>query len=139
MVTLNQIKQIEEEAKIKIEALREEARHEVVQLIAAKKEELAELEQKYIEITGKNFKGEMATPASGHRGGRRSRISADERKALASTLVGIIKSAKTGCAMGTMLSRTGLSSNIIRDVLKTIPGLTKTGRLSGTLYFIKDY
>jgi len=129
MNTLEQIRKIEEEAKVKVDALRDQAKSELVRQIAAKKEELAQLEAKYIELTGKNFKGEITNT-----GGKRVRLNDDQRLGLIATIEGIVKSAVDGISTGEIVKRVNQPANLVRELLKESTNIRREGNKSSTRY-----
>ena len=130
MNTLEQIRKIEEEAKQRVDALRDQAKSELVRQIAAKKEELAQLEAKYIELTGKNFKGEIS-----NNGGKRVRLSDDQRLGLIATIEGIVKNAVDGISSGEIVKRVSQPANLVRELLKESKNIRREGNKSSTRYY----
>ena len=131
MNTLEQIRKIEDEAKRQVDALRDQAKSELVKQIAAKKEELAALESKYIELTGKNFKGEAMARSS-----KRGRVGDDERVAIIASIEGMVRSAADGITTSEIVSRINQHPNLVRDLLKESTNIRREGNRSSTRYFI---
>ena len=129
MNTLEQIRKIEEEAKQKVDALRDQAKSELVRQIAAKKEELAALEAKYIELTGKNFKGEAIPRAS-----KRVRINSEQRMSLIASIESMVKNAVDGISTGEIVSRLNQPANLVRELLKESTNIRREGNRSSTRY-----
>ena len=91
---------------------------------------LADLQRQYEELTGKTVKGEKSELS-------RKRLTKEEKSALVILVTEIIKSAKDGISMGSIVKRTGESASAVRDSVSQVPGVTKTGNKASTLYFAK--
>ncbi len=127
---IEKIREIEEEAKKKIDALRSEAISEIAKKISEKKSELAELAAEYLKLTGKNIHGQKPD-------GLRKRLSSAEKAALVGTVEEIIKSAKDGIGMGDIVKQAGESVSAVRSAVKLVKGIKSTGAKASTLYFVK--
>jgi len=127
---IEKIREIEEEAKKKIDTLRSELLSELVRRIAATKSELAELEAEYVKLTGRDLKGQKSE-------GTRKRLSSAEKAALVGTVEEIIKSAKDGIGMRDIVNRAGESVSAVRAAVKLVKGIKSTGAKASTLYFVK--
>lgn len=129
---LEKIKAIEEEAQKKIAALKSEAVSEIVRKIADAKETLAALEIEYASLTGKDLKGEPA-------GGKRRRLSADEKAALAENVKSTLGGAKSGLKLGDIVENLGHSPSAIRDAIASLgKAVTKTGNKASTRYLLNS-
>lgn len=127
---LEKIAAIEAEAKAKIDTLKAEAASELVKRISAVKSELAALQAEYETLTGKPAK-------EGKAGGSRKRLSADEKAALVITVSEIIRKAKEGISMGQIVQQAGESVSAVREAVKAVKGVKKSGAKASTLYFVK--
>ena len=127
---LQKIAAIEAEAKAKIDALKTEAQSELVKKMAAVKSELAALQAEYEALTGKPAK-------EGKAGGSRKRLSAEEQAALVLTVTEIIKKAHEGVSMGEIVKQAGESVSAVREAVKAVKGVKKSGAKASTLYFAK--
>jgi len=127
---LEKIAAIESEAKSRIDALKSEAISELVKKISALKSDLAVLESEYAGLTGRNLKGEKAD-------GARKRLSPDEKSTLVLTVTEIIKAAPNGISMRDIVSAAGESVSSVRDAVKQVKGLKKSGSKATTIYTLK--
>ena len=127
---LEKIQAIQDRANKEIEALKSEAVSEVVKKLSEAKSVVADLQQQYEELTGKTVKGEKSELS-------RKRLSEEQKAALIVSVTEIIKSAKDGISMGSIVKRTGESASAVRDSVSHVSGLTKTGNKASTLYFVK--
>jgi len=127
---IEKIREIEEEAKKKIDALRSEAISEIAKKISEKKSELDELEAEYLKLTGRNIHGQKPEAP-------RKRLSSAEKAALVGTVEEIIKSAKDGIGMGDIVKQAGESVSAVRAAVKLVKGIKSTGAKASTLYFVK--
>lgn len=127
---LEKIAAIEAEAKNKIEALKQEAISEVVRKIAALKSELAALETEYSSLTGKTLKGEKVA-------GTRRRLTREEKAGLVETVTSILSSSKDGVSLGEIVRQVGESASAVRDALKQVKNLKKTGVKAAMRYSVK--
>ena len=125
---LEKIQAIQERASKEIEALKTEAVSEIAKKLSEAKSVVADLERQYEELTGKTVKGEKAE-------GTRKRLSKEQKTALVATITEIIKSAKDGISMGSIVRQTGESASAVRDSVSQVHGLRKTGNKASTLYF----
>lgn len=127
---LEKIAAIEAEAKSKIEALKQEAISEIVRKIATVKSELASLEAEYSSLTGKTLKGEKVE-------GTRRRLTREEKAALIAQVTSIVSAAKDGVSLGEIVRQVGESPSAVRDALKRVKNLNKTGVKAAMRYSVK--
>jgi len=125
---LEKIQAIQERANKEIEALKSEAVSEIAKKLAEAKSVVSDLERQYEELTGKTVKGEKAESS-------RKRLSKEQKAALVVTVTDIIKAAKDGISMGSIVKQAGESASAVRDSVSQVQGLRKTGNKASTLYF----
>ena len=125
---LEKIQAIQDKANKEIELVKSEAISEIAKKLSEAKSVVADLQRQYEELTGKTVSGDKVLSV-------RKRLSSSEKTALASKVLEIIKSAKDGISMGSIVRQTGESASAVRDSVSQVHGLRKTGNKASTLYF----
>jgi len=130
MSVIDQIKAIQEKAQADIEKLKKEAISELAKQIAAKKQELKELEASYIDLTGKNLKGE--TTGTGGTKKRRQRMTASDKEAAGKAILKFLAD-NPASSMKAICEACGAPASIVRVLLKELP-VKKEGDRASTRY-----
>lgn len=125
---LEQMRQLEEEYKERKRAIQSSVVQEIVRAIAAKKQELAELEAQYTSLTGKNLKGEKAST--------RRRLSSEEQNALKGSVESFLRSKPEGAKMKEIAAAVGESNAAIRRAISQLSNVRSEGAKAATVYKI---
>jgi uncharacterized coiled-coil protein SlyX len=125
---LEQMRQLEQEYQEKKKAIQSSVVQEIVRAIAAKKQELADLEAQYTSLTGKNLKGEKATT--------RRRLSGTEQSALKNNVEAFLRSKPEGAKMKEIAATVGESNAAIRRAISQLSSIRSEGAKAATVYKI---
>jgi len=133
MNPLERIAQLEQKHQEQIALIKGEAITELTKQLAEAKAVVANLTAQYEKLTGKKLTGDKAG------GGKitRKRLSTEEKTALVKLVAGIIKNAHDGVSMGNIVQQSGQSVSAVREAVKAVKGVKKTGAKASTLYFVK--
>lgn len=125
---LERIAAIQEKAAKEIETLKSEAISDIAKKLSEAKAVVADLENQYYDLTGKNLKGGKT---------KRVRLTPEQKEELIASVEQIIKSAKKPISMSDIIKLAGASVSAVRDAVGKAKGIKKTGEKASTLYSSK--
>lgn len=124
---LEEMRRLEQEYEERKRAIQDAAVRELAKAIAAKKQELQELEEQYSRLTGKTLRGDR-TPV------RRRRLSAEETRAMQERIANYLREHPQGAKMKDIVAALGEATSVVRRAIHGMSNVESHGVKAATVY-----